>query len=279
MTNRVSSAIGRGLARYLQKQTGDYIPFAITPAPLLRATLRPGDVLLVEGNTRISGAIKYLTHSTWSHAAFCAGRDGDDHELIEADLSHGVRSVPIETYEILNTRICRPVSLRPDDLDTVVDYMKNALGRTYDLKNVLDLVRYLLPHPPVPHRWRRRMLALGSGDPTRAICSTLIAEAFQQVRYPILPIIEAGCPAHCAREILTIRHHSLFVPRDFDLSPYFRVIKPTIEVGFDYTELTWSDRPSPPRRRARPPADTPGHAPASAPAPGSSADPDCPCPR
>src|SRR5208282_354723 len=35
-----------------------------------------------------------------------------------------------------------------------------------------------------------RMLALGSGDPTHTICSTLIAEAFQHVRYPVLPRIE-----------------------------------------------------------------------------------------
>jgi len=85
------------------------------------------------------------------------------------------------------------------------------------------------------------MLALGSGDPTRAICSTLIAEAFQQVRYPILPEILPGCPKNCATEILTIRHHSLFVPRDFDLSPYFRIVKPTLEGDFDYTSLNWGE--------------------------------------
>ena len=32
-----------------------------------------------------------------------------------------------------------------------------------------------------------RMIALGSGDPTRAICSTMIAQAFGLVHYPILP--------------------------------------------------------------------------------------------
>ena len=44
-----------------------------------------------------------------------------------------------------------------------------------DLKNVFDLARYLFPVPPVPSRLRRRLIALGSGDPTRAICSTVIA--------------------------------------------------------------------------------------------------------
>jgi hypothetical protein len=91
------------------------------------------------------------------------------------------------------------------------------------------------------------MIALGSGDPTRAICSTLIAEAFGRVQYPILPTIEPAEPAatrvvspYSRREILHIRHYSLYTPRDFDLSPYFRVVKPTIERGFDYKELQWS---------------------------------------
>ncbi len=244
MVNRVSQAAGRALAAYLQRPVGKYVHFAVTPVRLLRQALQPGDVLLVEGNTRISGAIKYLTHSTWSHAAFCVSPDGHGPELIEADLEDGVRRISLERYAELNTRICRPVGLSPEDLDTVVGYKVSSVGRQYDLKNVVDLVRYLLPQPPVPRRWRRRMLALGSGDPTRAICSTLIAEAFQQVRYPILPEIWAGCPEHCANEILAIRHHSLFVPRDFDLSPYFRIVKPTVETGFDYRRLNWHEDPA-----------------------------------
>lgn len=124
----------------------------------------------------------------------------------------------------------------------------SPFGQQYDLKNIVDLARYLLPNPPVPTRWRRRMLALGSGDPTRAICSTLIAGAFDSVRYPILPIIET-LPAvdllgktrnASVREILHVRHHSLYVPRDFDVSPYFQIVNPTIEAGFDHHRLVWS---------------------------------------
>jgi hypothetical protein len=37
------------------------------------ATLLPGDVLLVEGDTGTSGVIKCLTQSTWSHAALFVG--------------------------------------------------------------------------------------------------------------------------------------------------------------------------------------------------------------
>lgn len=234
--NTIKGYLGSKIAAYLEKEVADYTPFAVTSKEMLRAALRPGDVLLVEGNSRVSKAIKYLTHSTWSHSAFYVG-DHPDGELIEAHLQHGVIHVPLSKYDNFNTRICRPVNLPDEDLKRVLGHMTDSLGRVYDLKNIFDLMRYLLPQPPVPQRFRRRMLALGSGDPTRAICSTLIAEAFQNVRYPILPSVQTD--AH-ARELLHIRHHSLFTPRDFDLSPYFRVVKPTIEQGFDHRSLTWT---------------------------------------
>ena len=129
--------------------------------------------------------------------------------------------------------------------------MTGKLGLQYDMKNIFDMLRYFLPAPPVPVRWRRRMIAFGSGDPTRAICSSLIAQAFQSLRYPILPEVTlapgrtAAKSEYSRREILHIRHHSLFTPRDFDLSPYFRIVKPTLEAGFDYRKLVWSgDDPS-----------------------------------
>jgi len=92
----------------------------------------------------------------------------------------------------------------------------------------------------LPGRYRRRALAFGSGDPTRAICSSLIAQAFQTINYPILPDISENSVSDAARrEIYHIRHYSLFAPRDFDLSPYFEVVKPDLEAGFDYHEFVW----------------------------------------
>ena len=242
MFSRLRHAIGRVLVAYVQKQTAGYVQFSAIPESRMRRCLRPGDVLLIEGDRRISGAIKYLTQSTWSHAAMFVG-DPNGRDLIEADLAHGVRSVPLATYAHLNVRICRPIGLSPADVLAVTNHMRASVGRTYDLRNVVDLARYLLPQPPVPKRWRRRMLALGSGDPTRAICSTLLAEAFGLVRYPILPEIRTETRNAMAREILHIRHYSLYTPRDFDLSPYFAIIKPTVEGGFDYRALSWYDAP------------------------------------
>ena len=244
--------IGRALARYLDQPVSHAPPFAAIDPASLMAVMRPGDVLLVEGNTRISIAVKYLTQSTWSYAALYVGdtvstqRPGTPAgALIEADLQRGVIVAPLAKYATFNTRICRPVGLTAEDISTVVHYMIGSLGRQYDLKNVFDLMRYLV-RAPVPARWRRRALALGSGDPTRAICSTLIAEAFQSVHFPILPGITSGFTAGAVKgsvlieEVMHIRHHSLFTPRDFDVSPYFRIVKPAIEGRFDYHEVRWA---------------------------------------
>lgn len=46
---------------------------------------------------------------------------------------------------------------------------------------------------------------------------------------------------HCVQEILHVRNHSLFVPRDFDLSPYFQVIKPGLSDAFDPRALLWAN--------------------------------------
>lgn len=244
--------VGSFLARRLQTQTSGYEPYTPSDPATLRRTLQEGDILLIEGNQRISNAIKYLTQSTWSHAAFYVGdalkgKDSDGNAewpaLIEVNLGEGCVAVPLSKYETYNTRICRPVGLTHEDRDTVVAFMASKIGLRYDMKNIFDMLRYFLPTPPVPVRWRRRMLAFGSGDPTRAICSSLIAQAFETVGYPILPEVTrapgrtAARSDYSRREILHIRHHSLYTPRDFDLSPYFRIVKPTIEFGFDYKRV------------------------------------------
>ena len=215
------------------------------------ALSQPGDVLLVEGNNRVSGIIKYLTQSTWSHAALYVGAidgadepDGEPHVLIEANIGEGVTSAPLSKYFPYHTRLCRPVGLSFEDRTTVCRYAINRIGFGYDTKNILDLMRYLIPLP-IPQRWRRRMIAFGSGDPTKIICSALIAQAFDAVRYPILPKITRAASRKARREILHIRDSSLYMPRDFDISPYFEIVKPTIVHGFDYTALHWADKQKP----------------------------------
>ncbi len=91
------------------------------------------------------------------------------------------------------------------------------------------------------------MSAHGSGEPTRAICSSLIAQAFESVLYPILPEVHR-VDDQSRREILHIRHHSLYAPRDFDVSPFFAIVKPTVETGFDYKTMMWAQDPPRPEK-------------------------------
>jgi hypothetical protein len=251
--NSTLDRFGRWLARRLEIETPNEAPYIPTDRRALRRTLRAGDVLLVAGSSTISSAIKYLTQSTWSHAVLYVGdaleppTDGSEpHVLIEVTATEGCVSVPLSKYERYHTRICRPVGLTEADRDALVAFMISRIGATYDMRNIVDLARFLLPTPPIPARFRRRMIALGSGEPTRTICSTLIAEAFGRIAYPILPRIErlrdeaGGVTRHRRREILHIRHYSLYAPADFDLSPYFEIVKPTIAEGFNYKGLKWA---------------------------------------
>ncbi|MBG22046.1 MAG: lipo-like protein [Idiomarinaceae bacterium] len=225
---------GDKIAGYLQK------PGNANPNPptsdftALEHAIEVGDVLLIDGNSRIATAIKYLTQSTWSHAALCVEKDdAKGVMLLEADVVEGVRLVPLAYYQSAHTRICRPIGIRAEDMAKAVDYAKNRLGHQYDTGHILDLARYLISTPPVPVEWRRSLLTFGSGDPTKAICSSLIAQAFQSIHYPILP--------ERLRQKFIKRHHSQYVPGDFDISPYFAIIKPNLREQFDPYQLQWHE--------------------------------------
>ncbi len=257
----LSEKIGARIVRYLDQPIAGYTPFFAPPIGTLSRTLRPGDVLLIEGNTRIASIIKYLTQSTWSHSAIYIGEGvlppdaetGEERVLIEALAYEGVIASPLSKYARFNTRICRAVGLNPDERRKVVDFAISYLGRQYDLRYIIDLIRFLIPYPPVPVSMRRKMLAFGHGDPTRAICSTMIAAAFHSIHYPILPdtalhIQQEDAPydvsPYVASEVMSLRHDGLFTPRDFDISPFFRVVKPTIESGFDFRRWPAAKRQS-----------------------------------
>ena len=59
---------------------------------------------------------------------------------------------------------------------------------------------------------------------------------------PELAVIDGkafGIAPYVQRELRHIRKHGLYTPRDFNVSPYFKVIKPNIEQGFDCHMLKW----------------------------------------
>jgi hypothetical protein len=252
MLDRLEDFLSGKILQFLEQPTARYAPFFAPDPSVLRAALQPGDILLVEGNTRLSAVIKFLTQSTWSHAALYVGErpgdaapDGEPNILLEADAGIGVATVPLSKYLGFHTRICRPAGLEAQEIQKVINYALARIGKQYDSKRIVDLARYLFPYPPVPVWFRRRMLAIGAGDPTKAICSTLIAEAYQSIHYPILPERVSingktyGVAPYVQNEIDHIRTHGLFTPRDFDVSPFFNIVKPTLAAGFDYHRVAW----------------------------------------
>ena len=214
------------ILRHLEKAETNALPGS---APS-RLSLQTGDVLLVEGEGSISSLIKYVTQSIWTHAAIYVGpvldkytESGEPHVLVEANIGEGVVTAPMSKYRNFATRICRPVGLTQRDREFVCSHVIGCIGLEYDVKNIIDLARYLLPLP-VGRKWRRRATTLGSRDPRRIICSALIAQAFQRVRFPILASAERHAPE--------TRDPSLYTPRDFDISPHFAVVEPAMAGGF-----------------------------------------------
>jgi hypothetical protein len=239
--------------------------------PELKKALKKGDILLVEGDQRVSQVIRYLTQSSWSHSAVYIGDEllrekhgraaearsfGEEsqHLLIEALVGEGVVLSPLSKYAGYNIRLCRP-RLRKEDVEVVINHLIQRLGHRYDVKHIWDLARYFFPVSLVPRRWRRAALHLGSGSEREVICSSMIAKALATVGYPILPrvtIDEAAPPSRWWRRLLSrnggrplarfrARDPALITPRDFDLSPYFEIIKfnHLADQRFDYRSIVW----------------------------------------
>src|SRR5207244_11252982 len=60
-------------ARALTKPRGNYTLLLPNDFDALLRVIRPGDVILVDGDQRVSQVIKYLTQSTWSHSVLYVG--------------------------------------------------------------------------------------------------------------------------------------------------------------------------------------------------------------
>jgi len=257
---KISSHFLKKLALYLEQPSKvQYHPVSVPNPEALRNILQPCDILLVEGNLKYSEVIKYVTQSTWSHCALYIGTQHSHNNnpqdppcLIEALLSEGVVVSPLSDYFNLNTRILRPVSLTQADKQKIIDFSLNKIGNAYDVDNVFDLLKYYVPTTRVFIRGKGDAGNIfGSGDPEQVICSSLIAQAFQSVHYPILPDVEkikdnvsvkkAYNQTNPVVEILRKRHFSLYSPRDFDMSPFFKIVKPTIENGFNHRDINWHD--------------------------------------
>ena len=158
MLNRLKQYISARIIRYLAQPTRRYAPFFAPDPEMTRRSLEPGDVVLIEGNTRLSAIIKFLTQSTWSHAALYVGeRPGDrgpghmaapDLEanvLLEAEAEIGVTTVPLSKYAAFNTRICRPTGLepaRPGSASSTTRWRGSASNTTPTRSSILHAISF-----------------------------------------------------------------------------------------------------------------------------------------
>lgn len=224
----------------------------------IRHELRPCDVLLVEGRTRISDVIRVITQSTWTHATLYIGRlhdiedakfrahaashfsgDPEIQLIAESLLGEGTVLRPLTNYEKDHLRICRPRSLSYRDSQQAINFAISRLGFSYDIRQILDLARFLFPWTILPRRWRSSLFEHNAGRPTRTVCSTMIAEAFAYIQFPILPLVRSSKDNKVQ---LFRRNPKICTPKDFDYSPYFEIIKyPYIDCNDygSYRMLPW----------------------------------------
>lgn len=220
--------------------------------------LQRADVLLIEGRSRASLIIKHVTQSPWSHAALYIGRVTDitdptyrriiEHHsqhppetqlIIESEIGLGTMVSALDRYRYDHIRILRPHGLSKASVPNLINYAISRIGRSYDLRHLLDLMRFLFPWGLLPRRWRSTLFQHNALQPTRDICSTMIANAFHSVHFPILPVIRKND----AMELeLVERNMNLFTPSDFDYSPFFDIVKYPIlplDAQGEYKNLNW----------------------------------------
>lgn len=225
----------------------------------IRSVIKPGDVVLVEGRSLASRLIKLVTHSSWSHAALFIGSldkitdvatrrlvaehyDGPPHRflIIEALMDRGVVVSDMQNeYGQHHIRICRPNGLAEEDNARVIRFIANHLGCLYDFRYIIDLLRYLTPLKIIPRHWGTKLHWHYTREEHKAVCSSMLARAYMTVSFPIIPVVELNSEGEM---VMYRRNFRTMAPRDFDVSPYFEIIKyPLLNANdvTDYHNLPW----------------------------------------
>ena len=266
LLNQWITLIRRFVLNRLELEQPQYQQRIFNNPQRLHASIRKGDLVLVEGRSRMSSIIKLFSSSHWSHVAIYVGDaltqtqhpasehfkqqfgPQASHLIIEAYSGQGVIVSALDKYIDFNIRICRPYGIQADDLEIVISEAISNIGHRYDDQNIVEIALMVLASVARPGVRRSHRTCLGSCNDFQVICSGMIAKAFQKVGYPIIPALNpmpAGKRAPSANPYgakLIMRHFSQILPRDFDLSPNFEVIKFNI-IGqpFDYHEL-WQEK-------------------------------------
>lgn len=265
--NSITTFLRKLIFEKLEKQKSHYEQRAYNNLSKLYDVIRPGDVILVEGRSEMSRLIKLFSSSHWSHIAMYVGKAliepshkdnksylkkyGDDasHMLVEAFSGKGVIATPLKKYKNCNIRLCRPYGILESDLRNVIEQVIGRLGMHYDDQNIIAIALMVLQALWRPRNRHTIRACLGNCNDFQIICSGMIAQAFQRVGYPIVPALLPQSPTDAFNENnpygagLIMRHYTQIMPKDFDLSPNFEVIKYNIKgtLRFDYKSL-WVER-------------------------------------
>ena len=164
-----------------------------------KRVLKPGDVILVEGNKLISRVVMAVTHSTWSHSALYIGEG----KMIDPLPATGTAISSVDVLQNLNIRVCRPVGPTDHQLKKVCDFTVSHVGRKYDHLNISNLLFSFF------RKQRDHTEFLGDISSSSEVCSGLIAEAYDQIGFSVIEGM----------------NFSQIVPGDFDLSSNFEIIK------------------------------------------------------
>lgn len=264
MLSNVTNWIWQHIVDWLNNESYESMVREIFDFDQLLEDVRPADVILVEGKARVSEVIKMVTLSPWTHAAIAIGsldsiRDpamrktisehyqGDPSEplVVESLLGHGTVLNPLSRYRGQHLRVCRAIKLSRKDRKKVTSFALEHLGLDYDVRQLLDLARLMFPYGILPRKWRSTLFGHNAGKPTQIVCSSMIARCFQHIQYPILPIIKTGEDDQVR---FYKRNFRLFVPADFDYSPFFNVIKyPSRQYvrKITFNRLPWCEIPHP----------------------------------
>jgi uncharacterized protein YycO len=197
---RLRARVIGALARYLAEPVSR--PAAPGDVLALSALLRPGDVLLTQGNTRAAALVRRVTGSPWAHVSIYVGplESTDDPScIVEADIRAGVRAVPLSEFKGQQARIVRPLGLNEADRRRLADWLVGHIGDPYDLAHAWALGRWFLKLPGP-----RTMVQ----DTKRFICASLLVQAFVFVGHPI-----------------ATSHARGVVPRDFESAAGFEVVQ------------------------------------------------------
>lgn len=225
--------------RYWLDEKGYNRPF-ISQFKQISQHIRPGDIILVESNSRACQLVKKVTMSPWAHVSLYLGRlhDIESEELKQKIIKHynpmpneqlifesvfgkGNYVDNLQTYKDKHIRLCRPYQISHEDTQRVIAFALKQLEQPYNLRHFIDLGRFLWAAKFIPRRWNSSLFSKDNKH-THEICSGMIAKAFMSVHYPILPTFTS---INNKQPELIHRNPKLFVPADFDYSPYFKIIK------------------------------------------------------